>query len=123
MASHLYFKNNINIVHPEIDVIDSKEVSKSPLQPVYHSSEKLSAKGLNSKGIHKLLKELLPQIKGKIDETLSNDILSRLVLVNKEEALLNIHNPRSLKSLERAQKRLKFEELFFFTISPFENET
>ncbi|OUV76018.1 MAG: ATP-dependent DNA helicase RecG [Flavobacteriales bacterium TMED123] len=107
------FQNSINIVHPEIDVIDSKEVGKSPLQPVYHSSEKLSAKGLNSKGIHKLLKELLPQIIGKIDETLSDNILSRLVLPNKEEALMNIHNPKGLKSLERAQKRLKFEELFF----------
>ena len=26
---------------------------------------------------------------------------------------MNIHNPKGLKSLERAQKRLKFEELFF----------
>ncbi|MEE2700077.1 MAG: ATP-dependent DNA helicase RecG [Bacteroidota bacterium] len=107
------FQGKINIVHPEIDILDVKEAEKSPLQPVYHSSEKLSTKGLNSRGIHKLIKTLLLQVENKIDETLSEEMLSRLVLPNKEDALINTHNPNSLKSLERAQKRLKFEELFF----------
>ena len=106
------YLNKINIIHPEVDVLE-KEIAFSPLQAVYHSTEKISTRGLNSKGICKLVKALLPQIKNKIEETLSEDLLSRLKLPTREEALLNIHAPTDIKKMERAQKRLKFEELFF----------
>ena len=52
-------------------------------------------------------------VKGNVVETLTDDMLSRLFLPNKEQAFFNVHDPINLSLLERAQKRLKFEELLF----------
>ncbi|MBC8265643.1 MAG: ATP-dependent DNA helicase RecG [Flavobacteriales bacterium] len=107
------YQNKVNIVHPEMDFFEKQQSVSSSLQSVYHSTEKLSGKGLNSRGIRKLVKALLLQINDKIDETLSDSLLSKLKLPKREEALVNIHFPADTNKLERAQKRLKFEELFF----------
>ena len=107
------YQNKINIVHPEMDIFEKQQSISSSLQAVYHSTEYLSSKGLNSRGIRKLIKILLPQIKNKIEETLSENLLNKLKLPKREDALINIHSPTDTNKLERAQKRLKFEELFF----------
>ena len=107
------YQNKINIVHPEMDIFDKHQSVSSTLQAVYSTTEHLSGKGLNSKGIRKLIKALLLQIENKIEETLSTCLMERLKLPKREEALINIHFPVDTNKLERAQKRLKFEELFF----------
>ncbi len=107
------YQNKINIVHPEMDVFEKQQSISSSLQAVYSTTEHLSSKGLNSRGIRKLVKALLLQIENKIKETLSDSLLSKLKLPKREVALINIHFPVDISQLERAQKRLKFEELFF----------
>ncbi|MBT5858372.1 MAG: DEAD/DEAH box helicase, partial [Flavobacteriales bacterium] len=111
------FKNTYNIVHPETDLWeDYNKKAHVGLQGVYHSSEKLSAKGLNSRGILKLIKNLVPLLKNDIEETLSEKIIKELNLPSKEEALVDIHIPKNNNDFIRAQKRLKFEEFFFLQL-------
>ena len=55
------------------------------LQGVYHSSEKLSSKGLNSRGILKLIKNLIPILKNEIHESLSDKIIDQLKFPSKEK--------------------------------------
>ena len=111
------FNQKINIAHPEIDSIQEyKKIMGNTLQPMYPSSEKLSNKGLNNKAIGKLTQALLPQLKNQIRETLSDDLLQKLNLLSREDALLNIHFPKNTQDLQRAQYRLKFEELFFIQL-------
>ena len=111
------FKNTFNIVHPETDLWeDYNQKAHVGLQGVYHSSEKLSAKGLNSRGILKLIKNLIPLLKNDIDENLSEKIIKELNLPSKEEALVDIHLPKDNTDFIRAQKRLKFEEFFFLQL-------
>ena len=111
------FKEKINIAHPEIESLEEyKKVMSNTLQPVYPSSEKLSNKGLNNKAIGKLTQALLPQLKNQIRETLSDDLLKKLNLLSREDALFNIHFPKNTQDLQRAQYRLKFEELFFIQL-------
>lgn len=101
-----------NIPHPEIT--EWKDVLlKSGLQPVYSTTEKLSAKGLHSKGIEKLTAQLVLQIKGKIPETLTNELLLEHRLMAKEAALYFVHLPKTEQEFIQARLRLKFEELFF----------
>ena len=112
-----FFKNNLNIVHPEVDLWDDNNKKTSiGLQGVYHSSEKLSSKGLNSRGIQKLIKNLLPIIENDIDETLSDKLLYELRLPNKKRAIFDIHIPKNNEDYLKAQKRLKFDEFFFFQL-------
>ena len=111
------FKNRFNIVHPEVDLWeDYNKKAHVGLQGVYHSSEKLSAKGLNSRGILKLIKNLIPLLKNDIQESLSDEIIKDLNLPSKEKALVDIHIPENNTDFLRAQKRLKFEEFFFLQL-------
>ena len=110
------FSNKLNIAHPEIDIVEQKEISSSTLQGVYNSTEKLNAKGLSSRAISKLVRTLLPLLKNHIQETLSATLIKNLNLPTREEALYDIHNPIDRRALIRAQKRLKFEEFFFLQL-------
>lgn len=110
------FNNKFNIVHPELDLLDDN-VSFSPgLQAVYHSTELLNAKGLSSRAISKLVVTLLPHISNNLEENLSPDLIAKLNLPSREKAFNDIHCPKDSKMLVRAQKRLKFEELFFLQL-------
>jgi len=113
-----YFNGKYNFVHPETELVS--EVQKgvnAALQPFYSSTEKLKTKGLDSKGIARLTKNLVDQISHNIPETLSPAILSRLKFVSREKALINIHHPENQYILDKAIARLKFEELFFIQLA------
>ena len=105
------YGNVWNIPHPEIT--EWKDVSlKTGLQPVYSTTEKLSAKGLHSKGIEKLTAALVPQIKGKIPEFLPETVVKENRLILRETAMQLVHAPRTEQDYIQARLRLKFEELF-----------
>ncbi len=111
------FKSRWNIAHPEVEVFNPQSTDRlNTFKGVYSSTEKLNARGLHSAGISRLVDELLPHFVGKIPETLPKEVCSRLRLVSREEALLNIHRPTSGEALEAARKRLRFEELFFLQL-------
>ncbi len=107
-----------NIAHPEIEPVTPGAINQSSaMQPVYNSTEKLRARGLDSKGIGKLLKTLLEFAGRHIHETLPESILKQSKLVSRETALREIHFPTNAQSLQKAQARLKFEELFYIQLN------
>lgn len=108
------FKGRYNIAHPELELLDQARIAGgNELKPVYSTTEKLSAKGLNSNGIGKLTRLLVDEIAGRIPENLSPLILERFKLMSRAEALAQVHVPTNIHTLEAARRRLKFEELFF----------
>lgn len=111
------FNARYNIVHPEVEPASPDNLAvSSEMHPVYNSSEKLKSRGLDSKGISKIVKNLLPGIKGAINETLPQELIQNLKLISREEALFHIHFPQSHQALKSAEARLKFEEFFFLQI-------
>ena len=111
-----FYSGKPSLVHPELDALEDNINDLKGLYGVYSSTEKLVNKGLNSRAISKLIKNLIPLIKNNIEENLSDEILEKFKLPKKENALINVHISKDLKVLERAQKRLKFEELFFLQL-------
>lgn len=109
------FGNTWNIAHPEITPFSEVEHEKG-LQPVYNSTEKLTKKGLHSKGIEQLTFQVASKLTGKIPEILPQEIMSRYNLISREKAYKNIHIPRSIESVNAAQLRLKFEELLLLQL-------
>jgi len=108
------FKGRYNIPHPELELMENARIIQgSELKPVYSTTEKLTAKGLNSNGIAKLTKQLIEELAGRIDENLPDEVLQRFKLMPRAEAITQIHVPTNSKLLESARRRLKFEELFF----------
>lgn len=108
------FNRKINITHPEMeDVNEARNEIQSALQAVYYSTEKLKAKGLHTKGIGRVMKNLLLEVRGKIPEILSPDILQNNRLMSREQAFMQVHFPTDIDNLNAARHRLKFEELFY----------
>jgi ATP-dependent DNA helicase RecG len=104
------YGNAWHVPHPEL-TLWSELTQQSGLQPIYSSTEKLSAKGLHSRGIEKLTAQLVKLIKGKIPETLPEDIIKSKFLISKEMAIILIHKPLDFNHVQQARRRLKFEEL------------
>ena len=117
------YKGKVNIVHPEVDLYsDESTASYKGLVPVYSSTEKLKAKGLDSKGLLKIVQNVLQQTQGKIPETLSSQVMDQYALISRETALSQIHFPVNSESLKKAIVRLKFEELFFVQLRLLRNK-
>ena len=112
-----HFKGVFSIVHPEMDLLeDYKKKLQTKLQPVYSSTDRLVNNGLSTKIFRGYIQSILLQIYEQIQESLSNELIVSQGLIGKKEALLNIHFPTSPEMLEKAQYRLKFEELFFIQL-------
>ncbi len=109
-----FFAGKMSMVHPELN--ETSEVEQNApgvFQPVYHSGEKLSMKGLDSKGIMRLTRVLVKSIEGSIPESLPDDMRNRFNLKGFESSLMNVHFPTDEASLQKAIFRLKFDEFFF----------
>ncbi|MBQ4013263.1 MAG: ATP-dependent DNA helicase RecG [Bacteroidales bacterium] len=112
------FGHSWNLVHPEVDLATEERLSQTGVMTgVYSSTEKLHNAGITNKFFEKLLATLLERVLGSLEETLPAYILQQKRLVPLAFALQNIHFPASLQDLGRAQRRLKFEELFYLQLS------
>ncbi len=105
------FKGRWNIPHPEIASINAAE--SVGLQPVYSSTERLNSVGLNTKGIEKLIRSLIENIGGQIEDVLPVQLKIEHRLIDRELAMIWVHDPSTEMEVQQARFRLKFEELFF----------
>ncbi|MFN9710347.1 MAG: OB-fold nucleic acid binding domain-containing protein, partial [Bacteroidota bacterium] len=109
-----FFMGQPQIVHPEIDVLTLETGLAPGWEPVYPSTEKLTAKGLNGRALGKLTAALLQQVRpADLPENLPEYILIQKKFPSRFEAYQNVHFPDNMEAYERALCRLKFEELFF----------
>lgn len=109
------FNSRYSISHPEIEDFKPDAEPKG-LRGVYTLTEKMRNRAVSSRTIQQLEENLLSSIKC-IEETLPKEILERNKLMGLHDALNNIHKPRSIHDLQRAQLRLKFDELFFLQLN------
>jgi ATP-dependent DNA helicase RecG len=108
------FNRSYNIVHPSLDEPeDAANKMYLHIQPFYNVSEKMKARGLDSKALMKLLNQLISDSRFDVEETLPDYLIKNETLLDRRQSLINIHFPESLAKLNEAQKRLKFEELFY----------
>lgn len=111
------FNRKFTISHPELELVsEHKKSLRSNMQAVYPSTELLVKKGITNRVMFKIMQNLFLEIKNKIEETLSEDIIDKLNLYSKKEALFYIHFPKNQETLEKARFRLKFEELFYIQL-------
>ncbi|MBW3545747.1 MAG: ATP-dependent DNA helicase RecG, partial [Bacteroidetes bacterium] len=97
------FGSKFSIAHPELELLSPQSDRTGYLQPVYHSTEKLKLRGLDSKGISKLQEHLLVLAQEHIWETLPPGLLELYSLVGKQEALQQVHFPASHDRLQKAR--------------------
>ncbi|PWS31084.1 ATP-dependent DNA helicase RecG [Pedobacter paludis] len=118
------FNGTFSISHPEMELYQNRPTGRGnlTLQPVYNSTEKLKKFNLDSKGLQRLIAGLLDQVIPQVAETLPQYVLDKYQLPSKKMALLNIHFPKNQQDLNDAERRLKFEELFFIQLQLLNNK-
>lgn len=89
--------------------IKLKLIDDTIIEPVYHSSFKIS-----SAKISKIIVKALDYIEEK--ENLPESIIKKYGLLSRNEAIKIAHNPKTKSQLNNALKRLKYEELFYFML-------
>lgn len=112
------FNGRFNIPHPETEEVTPENIqSARTFDPVYPSTDKLTQKGLDAKGLRKVLRTLLDTLNpADLPETLPDALLQSYRLASRWEALQKIHFPENQRELDAATRRLKFEELFFLQL-------
>lgn len=111
------FNGMFSMPHPEMELLsDYKKNLRTAMQPIYPSTETLNNKGFTNRVMQKAMQTLFSEINGGFQETLSDELIDVLQLLNKNEAMFNIHFPKSQVLLTKAQHRLKFEELFYIQL-------
>lgn len=110
------FGRKINMAHPEVEVLTTQNEQASFLQPVYHTSEKMKAKYLDSKALSKIIRQAMTLAEPHIQETLPRTLINQFELIDKRLALWHIHFPANAELLKKARFRLKFEEFFYIQL-------
>ena len=110
------FQGTWSMVHPEIDIPQTAE-TRMTFRGVYPLTEKLRNRGVSSRTISNWQSAILDRYGSYITESLPPELMSRLKLLPKAEALKAIHHPANREQLDKARFRLKFEELFYLQLN------
>lgn len=110
------YNGRYQFTHPDIDDASKLQVSEMGMQPYYSLTEKMKKRGYTSRSIEKITKHLV-SILPPLPETLPSFIVERLHLVSRDAAFRMIHYPHSHQEMQKAQVRLKFEELFYVQLN------
>ncbi len=110
------FNHHFSMPHPEIEPEEKRE-DENRLRPIYPSSEKLTKHNLGQKFFQNLMRRICAEIPNLVQENLPEYITTKLGLMPRQVAYLNIHFPKDIQHFQQAEKRLKFEEAFFFQLS------
>ncbi|ACU07903.1 ATP-dependent DNA helicase RecG [Flavobacteriaceae bacterium 3519-10] len=109
------FNGTFSMAHPEIEINEKKALSGS-LLPIYPGSEKLSKRGINNKFFQVVLAEITRNLPALIQENLPDALMKKLKLISRIHAFYHIHFPKDFNHFEHANRRIKFEEAFFFQL-------
>ena len=98
--------NTLEIINP---LIPCKEANKSEILPIYTLKN-----GLTNKILVKLINEILKNM--IIKENLPDEIVKKYKLISLDKAIRSIHFPEGRGELQSAINRLKFQELFTYSL-------
>lgn len=110
------YNGRFRFAHPDIDDASKLQISEMGMQPFYGLTENMKKRGYTSRSIERITRSLV-SILPPLPETLPDFIVNRLHLVSRDAALRMIHYPHSHQEMQKAQVRLKFEELFYVQLN------
>ena len=110
------YNGRFQFAHPDIDDASKLQISEMGMQPFYGLTENMKKHGYTSRSIERITRNLV-SILPPLPETLPDFIVNRLHLVSRDAAFRMIHYPHSHQEMQKAQVRLKFEELFYVQLN------
>lgn len=109
------FGSRWSMAHPELEKPDSVQASVA-FYPCYHTSGDMKRARITSKQMVDFVATALAALRVSLPETLPPYIVERKKLCSRDEAIRYIHRPRNYEQIAAAERRLKFEELFYIQL-------
>ena len=109
------FGSRWSMAHPELEKPDSVQASVA-FYPCYHTSGDMKRARITSKQMVDFVATALTALRVPLPETLPPYIVERKKLCSRDEAIRYIHRPRNYEQIAAAERRLKFEELFYIQL-------
>lgn len=85
-------------------------ITKTVIEPVYHLNQ-----GIKRSNFKKLVDEILDNTV-EIKSNVPDYLIEKYNFINKKEAVTNVHKPKDINSLKKANLHLIYEELFTFML-------
>ena len=103
--------NGLYISNPSYEAASRVPTNTARIVPVYPET-----RGVTSKWLRWKISQLLKRYLSGIPEIIPNAILERQKLIGMQEAIRELHFPSSFEKVEKAQKRMAFEEMFLIQL-------
>ncbi len=111
------YTHGFQVSHPELEPASKNGVdAMQSLMGMYNTTEKMKKFFLNSRAIQRIILGYLQKHIEPFPETLPAYIVEHMHLMKYNQAIRQIHFPANPDNLQRAQYRLKFEELFYLQL-------
>lgn len=112
------FRNTYNIAHPEMELSRKKKPETvHTFIPVYRSTEKLTKRGLDTKGRNRIMQPLIAALpRESFEEYLPDYIIEKFRFPGIYDTIRWIHYPESSVRMKAAENRVIFEEFFFLQL-------
>ena len=112
------FYNGFRMIHPEFDLLDENEnpINTGKIISIYPSNSDLKSVGMDSRGFRRIITHAIDNINFSIDDFFDKPTLESEQLITLKKALVEIHQPKSMDTLNLSIKRLKFNEHFFMQL-------
>lgn len=119
-CAEAFTRTKLRLVHPELERVDAAEDGQ-PDEALLHTGRivpihPLTA-GLNPRWFRRLVHTVFDQQLDQVEEVLPETMRRHYDLPSLQWALANIHFPEAPESVERARRRLVFEELLLLHLA------
>jgi len=117
VSGKVEFYNKLQIVHPQYDKLNTKEdpLNSGIIMSLYPISGILRKNRIDSLFFRKIIRKIYGELR-EIPDFFKEDFRKKYNIISLDKALREIHFPHSNTSLDKAIKRLKFNEHFFFQL-------
>ncbi|MBK9098676.1 MAG: ATP-dependent DNA helicase RecG [bacterium] len=109
----------LQFVHPDFDRISEEEKSflhTGKIIPFYRIPKELRSGNIGDLSLRRIISLAVENYVNMVEETLPAEIINQNKLINLQEAIRNYHFPETIEKLNTAQRRFKFEELFYLEL-------
>ncbi|MDP8216039.1 MAG: ATP-dependent DNA helicase RecG [Candidatus Kaelpia imicola] len=105
------FYRGLRMNSPDYEILTSGDPDMG-IVAVYPLSGRLT-----QKFIRKLVRDQLERYRGKIKEFMPDFIIKNYSIISRVDALINLHLPQNIDTIEKARYRLAFEDIFMIQLA------
>ena len=105
------------LINPEYKLFSGQQkVSESEILPIYSSN-----KNITQNSLRKLVEKFLVNFLNYFEENIPKELIKEYKIMERKNAIKNIHYPISMKEIEEAKRRFAIEELLILELGILKN--